>query len=421
MQDKMNADTSTQWIAPMLRLVKNVCNFTGKSRKRGQMRASSWFINPVDVDLAPGYLDVITEPMDFSTIQKKLESNQYTSIDAANNDMLLVEGNCYAYNAHTDPITTDCREVFTYYRREYQRLFNRCQKVETPLTKKRRFPVGGLQRARKEARSNLAHSSAFKVISNQVDQMDETICEKENTLRELNADLAFLERLKQLDAEASKVETKTQGVQVEVLKTPGRPTWTSPAAEPATPTVGDYLNPDDLHLPYRTKKSRHHRTVQALQEIHGCAENNRPVKDGLWYSLTTMCTPEELASRFRRSKICKKLEERKPRPELPSEDKLISSLNVMYKDGLTSKRKYCSIRSSTKPRLLPYATLIDNINTIHDTNYTVPLEGKPGFHRKCELFIMELAQIYLDIDQHLIERGSTLNLFGKERDIFWLL
>ncbi|XP_064618968.1 bromodomain-containing protein 2-like [Lineus longissimus] len=149
--------------------------------------------------------------MDFSTIKSKLESNQYSSMEAFDRDMLVVEQNCYSYNPADDPIASDCRQVFAFYKREYRRTFNRFHKVGTPLTRKRKFPVGDVQRARKEGRANLAHSSAMKVISKQVDRLDQFINDKENTLRDLNADISFMERLKEGEEE---VEKKCQRVQV---------------------------------------------------------------------------------------------------------------------------------------------------------------------------------------------------------------
>lgn len=58
------------------------------------------FLQPVDpIALGiPDYAEKIQNPMDISTIKKKLESGVYKSPDDFNNDMLLMFNNCYTYN-----------------------------------------------------------------------------------------------------------------------------------------------------------------------------------------------------------------------------------------------------------------------------------------------------------------------------------
>ena len=47
----------------------------------------------------PDYLDIISQPMDFSTMRKKLESHEYTSVVAFSADFQLIYRNCMTYNA----------------------------------------------------------------------------------------------------------------------------------------------------------------------------------------------------------------------------------------------------------------------------------------------------------------------------------
>jgi hypothetical protein len=51
------------------------------------------FHSPVDV---PGYLDVIKEPMDLSTIEQKMIG--YSSVEDLNRDVELMLNNCKAFN-----------------------------------------------------------------------------------------------------------------------------------------------------------------------------------------------------------------------------------------------------------------------------------------------------------------------------------
>merc|ERR1719209_931972 len=56
------------------------------------------FKEPVDLEETPDYLDCISCPMDFSTMRKKVEAEEYSSIEAIEEDFLLVVSNCLTYN-----------------------------------------------------------------------------------------------------------------------------------------------------------------------------------------------------------------------------------------------------------------------------------------------------------------------------------
>ena len=59
---------------------------------------SGMFKEPVDLEEAPDYLSCISHPMDFSTMGKKVEAEEYCSIEAFEEDFLLVVSNCLTYN-----------------------------------------------------------------------------------------------------------------------------------------------------------------------------------------------------------------------------------------------------------------------------------------------------------------------------------
>ena len=52
------------------------------------------FKEPVDLEETPDYLDCIACPMDFSTMRKKVEAEEYSSIDEIEEDFMLVVSNC---------------------------------------------------------------------------------------------------------------------------------------------------------------------------------------------------------------------------------------------------------------------------------------------------------------------------------------
>jgi histone acetyltransferase len=67
-----------------------------------QNHAAAWpFVQPVNKEEVPDYYTVVQEPMDLSTMEKKLDSDQYTTPDEFVRDAKLIFQNCRAYNGET--------------------------------------------------------------------------------------------------------------------------------------------------------------------------------------------------------------------------------------------------------------------------------------------------------------------------------
>ncbi len=64
------------------------------------------FLKPVDLDDAPGYLEVVSTPMDLSTIDKYLKEGKYEKMAAFEADIKLISSNCLTYNDPTSDIAT---------------------------------------------------------------------------------------------------------------------------------------------------------------------------------------------------------------------------------------------------------------------------------------------------------------------------
>ncbi|KAK9460033.1 Bromodomain-containing protein [Lipomyces oligophaga] len=64
------------------------------------------FVQPVDpVALnCPSYFKIIKKPMDLSTVQQKLSTNQYESADEFEEDVRLMFRNCYKFNPEASPV-----------------------------------------------------------------------------------------------------------------------------------------------------------------------------------------------------------------------------------------------------------------------------------------------------------------------------
>ncbi|KAH7729610.1 bromodomain containing protein [Aphelenchoides avenae] len=56
------------------------------------------FLEPVSEAAVPGYRAIIKKPMDLSTMRKKVNTGQYTSLDGFNADFLLMVENCATFN-----------------------------------------------------------------------------------------------------------------------------------------------------------------------------------------------------------------------------------------------------------------------------------------------------------------------------------
>ncbi len=70
------------------------------------------FQEAVTEDEAPGYFGVITDPMDFGTMMKKLGSGQYENdIVMVYNDFSLVMDNCALYNQDNDEILAEAARI----------------------------------------------------------------------------------------------------------------------------------------------------------------------------------------------------------------------------------------------------------------------------------------------------------------------
>ncbi|KOS15680.1 histone acetyltransferase gcn5 [Malassezia pachydermatis] len=66
--------------------------------------ASAWpFVAPVNANDVPDYYTVIKNPMDLSTMETKLENNQYETVDDMVKDAQLVFDNCKLYNPASSP------------------------------------------------------------------------------------------------------------------------------------------------------------------------------------------------------------------------------------------------------------------------------------------------------------------------------
>lgn len=58
----------------------------------------AFFLEPVNLEKVPGYMDVIKKPMDFGTMADKVSRSKYRSLDEFADDFRLVISNAKTFN-----------------------------------------------------------------------------------------------------------------------------------------------------------------------------------------------------------------------------------------------------------------------------------------------------------------------------------
>ena len=79
------------------------------ARKKG-VKVAAFFLEAVDEekDNAPGYFNIVKQPMDLGTVRSKLQESRYSSFDAFASDVKLVFTNCQLYNEDSDTWIREC-------------------------------------------------------------------------------------------------------------------------------------------------------------------------------------------------------------------------------------------------------------------------------------------------------------------------
>ena len=89
-----------------------------------KVKDADLFHKPVDPEELglPNYLEIVKNPMDFSTIKKKLNNFCYSNFKEFCNDMNLVFDNCYLFNGKDSNVGNMCTNVKNQYEKLYQQL-----------------------------------------------------------------------------------------------------------------------------------------------------------------------------------------------------------------------------------------------------------------------------------------------------------
>ncbi|KAH7046556.1 hypothetical protein B0J12DRAFT_576377 [Macrophomina phaseolina] len=127
-------------------------------RLRGakKTKPAAAFLHPVDpVALnIPHYPQVITNPMDLSTLEAKHKEKQYQSVDAFMSDFYLMIDNCVLFNGIQHPIAQSAWNLQMWFERGMHLLPGRDAHPEMPK-KPKKATTAKAQQARRESRVNV--------------------------------------------------------------------------------------------------------------------------------------------------------------------------------------------------------------------------------------------------------------------------
>jgi len=133
-----------------------------KMKNLKKTKNSTAFVNPVDhVALnIPSYPEIIKNPMDLSTMEKKLKEEQYANVQEFANDFDQIIANARAFNGDNHPVTQAGFSMEAYFRKMMETVPNADQPAPPKAQAKKASPKPSTHAAaRRESRSVVATSA----------------------------------------------------------------------------------------------------------------------------------------------------------------------------------------------------------------------------------------------------------------------
>lgn len=121
------------------------CESIVKELKKSKYLSISWpFQQPVDADAwgATDYYDIIKQPMDMTTYEKKLYNGEYTHEDELAQDIRLMFRNCYAYNPPEHEINLYGHQLEQVFEKTWEKLHQSKSKDKKSSKKQRTAEKG---------------------------------------------------------------------------------------------------------------------------------------------------------------------------------------------------------------------------------------------------------------------------------------
>ncbi|KAK6043582.1 Bromodomain protein [Cooperia oncophora] len=80
------------------------------------------FLEPVDLDLVPGYREVIANPIDMASIRNRIEAQCYETPEDFAADMELMFNNCRTFNEDDSPVGMAGASLAKFYHKRWRQL-----------------------------------------------------------------------------------------------------------------------------------------------------------------------------------------------------------------------------------------------------------------------------------------------------------
>ncbi|CDU19665.1 hypothetical protein YYC_05795 [Plasmodium yoelii 17X] len=87
------------------------------------------FLYPVNVQYVPDYLNIIKEPMDFTTMKQKIQNFKYNTYEEFERDIFLIINNCYTYNDKTTIYHKIAESLEAYYRKLSVKMYRKYMNI----------------------------------------------------------------------------------------------------------------------------------------------------------------------------------------------------------------------------------------------------------------------------------------------------
>lgn len=123
-----------------------------------KVKSAVWFLKPVDIVALniPQYPDIVKQPMDLGTMERKLKDNAYASVAEFVGDFELIVNNAITFNGPAHPVATTAQTMEAYFRKQMETLPRADAPVPQKVVKKQSPPAPKAAASRRESRSAAA-------------------------------------------------------------------------------------------------------------------------------------------------------------------------------------------------------------------------------------------------------------------------